>query len=76
MGGDIVDNKGKTMKETINSQSFIIKIWLEDNMDQSKPPSWRGNITHVLSNERLYFQSLEEVKAFLAEYLHKMGVKI
>lgn len=59
-----------------NTCSFIVKVWVE-GMDQKEDNRlWRGHITHVFSAERRYFEHLDEVIAFIATYLERMGVKI
>ena len=57
-------------------QSFIIKIWLEDTLDEADEATWRGHITHVPSGERRYLKSLADIGYFVARYLAAMGVKV
>ncbi len=56
--------------------SFIIKLWAEEAGEEGSRGSWLGSISHVPSGRRQYFQSLEEVNAFLIPYLEKMGVEV
>lgn len=53
---------------------FIVRIWLEEPVEESSRASWRGHITHVPSGERHYLESLDEIIAFIAPYLEDMGV--
>ena len=39
------------------TQSFIIKVWLEDTGEDTARASWRGHITHVPSGEKRYLKS-------------------
>jgi hypothetical protein len=60
----------------IDTQSFIVKIWLEETVEEAGRATWRGHITHVPSNERRYLQDLDEIEAFITPYLKKMGVRV
>jgi hypothetical protein len=59
-----------------NTHSFIVKIWLEETAEEAGQARWRGHITHVPSGERRYVQDLDEITAFIALYLERMGVKV
>lgn len=58
--------------EMVNS--FVIKMCAEE--EKGDRATWRGNITHVPSGVNRYFQSLEEMNAFLIPYLEEMGVEV
>jgi hypothetical protein len=58
-----------------NTHSFIVKIWLEETAEEAGEATWRGHITHVPNGERRYVQDLDEITAFIAPYLERMGVK-
>ena len=53
--------------------SFIVKLWLEETIEETGQILWRGHITHVPSGKRCYLKDLEEIPAFIAPYLKKMG---
>lgn len=57
------------------SQSFVIKIWLEETVEQTGEAVWRGRITHVPSGEEGALNDLNEVTAFISPYLESIGVK-
>jgi hypothetical protein len=59
-----------------STQSFIIKIWLEETAPEAGWAVWRGHITHVPSNQRQYIKSLDEIAWFIASYLQELGVEI
>ena len=61
--------------ETI-THSFIVKVWLEETIEQSGQAKWRGYITHVPSGRRQYLESLDGVADFITGYLESMGVKL
>jgi hypothetical protein len=56
--------------------SFIVKIWLEETIEEAGQAIWRGHITHVPSGERRYLHKLDDVTAFIAPYLEDMGAKL
>jgi hypothetical protein len=58
-----------------HTQSFIIKIWLEETVAEDGRAIWRGHITHVPSGERRYLKQLNDVVAFIVPYLTKMGTR-
>lgn len=58
-----------------STQSFIVKIWIEEQVDDSGS-SWRGRITHVPSGEKRYVRKISEVALFIASYLRAMNVPI
>lgn len=58
-----------------NTQSFIVKIWTEDEGDALRRIVWRGQITHVASGERRYLTELSQVTAFISKFLREMGVE-
>ena len=58
------------------SQSFIVKVWVEDSAGQTGRVVWRGHITRVQSHERRYLKNLDEIADFIAPHLEAMGVKV
>ena len=58
-----------------DSHSFIVKVWLEETVQEAGRAKWRGHITHVLSGERRYLQTLSGITDFIMPYLERMGVK-
>lgn len=58
----------------VNTHSFVVKVWLEETTEEAGRASWRGHITHVVSGERRYLQSLAEITHFVEGYLVRMGV--
>lgn len=57
------------------THSFIIKIWLEETLQETGRVTWRGHIIPVPGDEKYYFEDLNEIPAFVMPYLEKMGVK-
>ena len=59
-----------------DAQSFIVKVWVEDNAEAGGHGVWHGHITHVPSHERRYLKNLGEIEDFIAPHLEEMGVKL
>ena len=58
------------------SQSFIVKVWVEESADRDGPGVWYGHITHVSSGKRLYLKNLDGIRDFIAPHLAAMGVNL
>lgn len=58
-----------------NTHPFIVKIWLEETAEEAGQATWRGHITHVPTGKRCYMQHLDEIVAFIADFLREMGVE-
>ena len=58
------------------SQSFIVKVWVEDNAKETDLGVWHGHITHVPSGKRHYLKNLDEIRDFIVPHLEEMGVKL
>lgn len=57
------------------SHSFIVKIWLEESLEEADEAAWRGHITHVPSQERRYLNTLDDIIDVIGPYLDRLGVK-
>jgi hypothetical protein len=65
------------MDETLSeTQSFIVRAWVEEPAEGIGWGIWRGHITHVPSGRRHYLKNLGEIESFVAPYLEKMGMKL
>jgi hypothetical protein len=60
----------------VHTHPFIVKVWLEETTEQAGRVTWRGHVTHVSSGERRYLRDLDDIAAFIAPYLEKMGVRL
>ena len=58
------------------SQSFIIKIWIEESSDAGSRSTWRGHIIYVPSGKKRYLKNLDEIQDFIAPHLEEMGVRL
>ena len=59
-----------------SAQSFIVKVWVEDNTETGVKGALRGHITHVSSSKRQYIKNLDEISDFIVPHLEEMGVKL
>ena len=59
-----------------HTHSFIVKIWLEETLEEDGRARWRGHITHVPGGERQYLQDLSTILLFIEPYLEMMGVNL
>jgi len=59
-----------------NTHSFIVKIWLEETVEEAGQATWRGHITHVPNGDRHYLKDLDDISNFVVPYLDRMGVKL
>jgi hypothetical protein len=58
------------------THSFIVRIWIEETVEESGIATWRGHVTHVPDGARRYVQDLDEIIRFIAPYLEAMGVTL
>jgi hypothetical protein len=49
-----------TMDLESDTQSFIVKVWVEERAAGAYQGLWRGHITHVSSSRRRYLKNLDE----------------
>ena len=49
--------------------SFIVKVWVERDNEQTANSFWRGHITHVFTGQRQYFEELTNIVRFIEPYL-------
>jgi hypothetical protein len=48
-----------------DNHTFVIRIWREGINREKQNPIWRGSIYHVATDERIYFDDVEKVVAFI-----------
>lgn len=56
------------------SQSFVVRIWIEESRGAGRSPNWRGHVTHVQSGQRRSVDSLSGISRIIAKHLAAMGV--
>jgi len=62
-------------RDSASTQSFIVRFWVDAPADETGRVTWRGQITHVPSEQRRYLKDLEEVVDFIAPFLERLGVR-
>src|SRR5436190_19492283 len=64
------------MEDSLEStfQSFIVKVWVEDNAKETDLGVWHGHITHVPSGNRHYMNKLDEIRECCALTCVVLGV--
>ena len=50
-------------------QSFIVKLWLEDQGEKTGSGKWHGYVTHVPSGERRYLKEFQDIVVFIKSYI-------
>lgn len=58
------------------TQSFIVRIWIEEPAEPGRGATWRGHITHVQSGARRSVDSLVGIHRFLVVHLEAVGVRL
>jgi hypothetical protein len=56
------------------THTFVLKVWVEEIMEESNRARWRGRITHVLNGDYIYFEDLETLHNFIKTYLDKLNL--
>lgn len=69
------EGSGQDASAEFNVQSFIVKVWLEEEAAHSSGTTWHGHITHVPSGEKRYLKNLAEIALFIQPYLEAMGIR-
>lgn len=59
----------------IKVHSFIIKVWLEEDLNRDDGVAWYGQIIHVSGGEQRYIRTLSEIETFIEPYLQAMGLR-
>jgi hypothetical protein len=67
------ERSGQGASAEFNVQSFIVKVWSEEEATKNSGATWHGHITHVPSGKKCYLKNLGEVTAFIEPYLKAMG---
>jgi hypothetical protein len=57
------------------TQSFVVRLWLEERAEPAGRAVWRGHVTHVPSGRRRYVQYLSEITDFIAPYVEGMAAR-
>jgi hypothetical protein len=57
-------------------QSFVLRIWQEEEVGDGRQVIWRGHITDIATGERRYVENIESIVAFLIPRFELLGVRV
>ena len=60
----------------LGPQSFVVKIWMENDDGPEGRATWRGSVTHARTGERVYVTDLLHIARFMRPYLERMGGRL
>jgi hypothetical protein len=58
-----------------SAHSFIVKVWIEEEINKHGNPIWHGHITHVPDGKQRYLRNLSEIERFIEPYLSDLGIR-
>ena len=58
------------------TQSFIVRVLVEEPADGISRGIWRSHINHVHIGRRHYLKNLCEIESFVAPYVEKIRMKL
>ena len=61
--------------EEPKAQSYIVRIWVEEPDQREAASSWRGHITNVISGERKYIHSVDDITAYFERELESFPTR-
>jgi hypothetical protein len=53
----------------VNTEAFILRVWLERREIKNAFPHWRGMIEHVSTGERRYFNHINDIPKLIKPFL-------
>lgn len=57
------------------TQSFILRVWVEEPARPGRAATWRGHVTDVQSREYRAVDSFADVHRFLVARLSEVGIR-
>jgi len=57
------------------TQSFVVRIWIEEPAKPDRGATWRGHITHVQSGARRSIDSVVDILRFIVVHLEAVGIR-
>jgi hypothetical protein len=58
------------------THAFIVRIRMEQTIEESGRALWHGRIIHVPSGEQSSIRDLHEIPLFIVPYLEQMGIRV
>ena len=55
-----------------NTHSFVVKISVEEGIEEGEKAKWQGNVMHVATGHNYTFTKWEKMEDFLKSYLEVM----
>lgn len=66
--------KGGVMEPVeLVTQSFIIKIWSDEQNGMAEQRVWQGEITHVMTGETYSLENIADIKTFMMPFLQELA---
>ena len=67
--------KKSARNDEFNVHSFIVKVWIIEDVNKDGHSTWYGHITRVPGGEQRYLRSLSEIENFIRPYLKAAGIR-
>ena len=67
--------KKAARNDEFNVHSFIVKVWIIEDVNKDGHSTWYGHITRVPGGEQRYLRSLNEIENFIRPYLKAAGIR-
>lgn len=67
--------KKAARNDEFNVHSFIVKVWIIEDVNKDGRSTWYGQITRVPGGEQRYLRSLSEIEKFIRPYLKAAGIR-
>jgi hypothetical protein len=67
------ENEPSSVSES-DVQTFVLRIRVEEPATDSHEVRWVGQITNLLDQRSRYVRDLQDVVAFVDDYLQRMGI--
>ena len=62
------------MNLTSNYTSYLVRLWQQEQEgDEGQSPSWQGELLHIQSGHKTFFQDKEQLLRYLLEQLAEFG---
>jgi hypothetical protein len=52
-----------------NTRTYVLRMWLEEDLEDDESIRWRGHITNVLTHEQIHVQTMASIIEFLEQEL-------
>jgi hypothetical protein len=56
------------------THTFLVRVWIEATIEETRRIIWRGQITHLPDERRQYVHEFEEIRDFIGRYLMQEGI--